>query len=72
MIQKATVKVGDMIGGNTIQFNFGVVIDQKPDDFLNEVEFGNFLVLTDAGKQEWFSFDYVYCMCDLLSREDKK
>ena len=71
MIQKATVKVGDMIG-NTKQINFGVVLDQKPDEFLNEVEFGPFLVLTETGEQEWYSFDYVYGMCDLLSREDKK
>ena len=75
MIQKATVRVGDIIVNPEYpkaHFRLGVIIDQIPDDFLNEVEFGDFHVLTDTGKQEWFTFDYVYIRCELLSREDKK
>jgi len=66
MIQKATVRVGDMIGNPgypKAHFKHGMVIVLKHRCIL---------VLTDAGKREWYSFDYVYCSCELLSREDKK
>ena len=75
MIQKATVRVGDMIGNPgypKAHFKHGMVIDQIPDSFHERIEFGHILVLTDTGKREWYSFDYVYCSCELLSREDKK
>jgi len=75
MIQKATVRVGDIIVNPEYpkaHFRLAMVIDQKPDDFLNEVEFGDFHVLTDTGEREWYTFDYVYCRCELLNREDKK
>ena len=75
MIQKATVRVGDIIVNPEYpkaHFRLAMVIDQKPDDFLNEVEFGDFHVLTDTGEREWYTFDYVYCRCELISREDKK
>ena len=75
MIKYATVRRGDMIsnpGYPKAHFRLAMVIDQKPDDFLNEVEFGDFQVLTDTGMREWYTFDYVYCRCELLNREDRK
>ena len=74
MIQKATVRVGDMIGNPEYpkaHFKHGMVIDQIPDTFHEKIEFGDFLVLTETGLREWFTFDYVYGRCDLLNREDK-
>ena len=75
MIHSATIRIGDMIGNPQYpkaDFNVGVVIDQKPDTFLEVVENGDFHVLTDTGKREWYTFDYVYCRCELLNREDKE
>lgn len=75
MIHKATVRIGDMIGNPeypNAHLNIGVVIDQKPDTFLEVMENGDFHVLTDTGIREWYTFDYVYCRCELLNREDRK
>lgn len=77
MIQKATVRVGDIIGNPDYpkaHFKLGVVIGQLPCVLLKEEdpEYGDFHVLTETGKQEWFTFDYVYVRCELLNREDRK
>lgn len=99
MIQKATVRVGDMIGNPEYpkaHFRLGMVIEQIPSDFdmkleedllhnehspskthmmrnrMEYPEYGDFMVLTNSGKQEWFTFDYVYLRCELLNREDKE
>ena len=63
MIQKATVRVGDIIVNPEYpkaHFRLAMVIDQIPDDFLNEVEFGDFHLLTDTGEREWYTSDICH------------
>ena len=53
-------------------FKFAIILDQEwigdnqfPGPPMDNV-WGDFLLLTNKGEQQWYSFDYVYSDCELI------